>query len=578
MWLGTSRGLTKYNPSNGEAARFLHNESDSGTLGSNQVRATLEARDGTFWVATSVSLDIFDRHTGKVTQHLSLRNPLQKPASIGNPYVRLLEDHSGRIWIASARDGLAFVDRPRNRLTFLSLAAGADLEAGAWALLEDAYGALWIGTEHGLLQLDRDRKRFVRYRNDPADSDSLPADWVLALFGDQAGGIWVGTANAGVVRFSSCAPPFRRYRHRPEMSGPFAPDYVFAAYQDERGMIWVGSRGAINRIDPKTGRYTMHPIGENTEVAGTTQGRSNDLWIGTVDGNLFRFDPATGRSVAYRHDAEESPGCGSNLRALFSDHLGTLWVGAGASLCSFDPENARFHVYKAGIADPDEVDAIAEDKAGSLWIGSRQAGLHRFDPATGKFTVIRHSAAAGSLSSDGVTSILVDRSGIIWAGTLNGLNRLDAATGRFTVYLERDGLPSRIINGIVEDASGDLWITTNRGLSHFNPRSRTFYNYYRSDGVFDDLTGAWKGRSGQMFFGSYSGLTVLSPSFVEEKQFVPRVILTDFKISDQSVPIGPDSPLKQSISVTGTLTLSHNQNTFSFEFAPLGYTDLERTR
>jgi len=81
-----------------------------------------------------------------------------------------------------------------------------------------------------------------------------------------------------------------------------------------------------------------------------------------------------------------------------------------------------------------------------------------------------------------------------------------------------------------------------------------------------------------MFFGSYSGLTVLSPELIEEKRFTPQVVLTDFKISDQSVPIGANAPLKQSISVTKALTLSHNQNTFSFQFAALSYADPERTR
>ncbi len=213
-----------------------------------------------------------------------------------------------------------------------------------------------------------------------------------------------------------------------------------------------------------------------------------------------------------------------------------------------------------------------------LWIGCRNGGVQRFDPVTGKFTIFRHSAAAGSLGNDVVTSILADRSGTIWAGTLDGLNRLDAATGKFTVYLERDGLPSSIINGVVEDANGDLWITTSYGLSHFRRRSGTFYNYYRSDGVLDDLTGAWKGSSGQIFFGSYSGLTALSPDAVDEKLFMPRVVLTNFQISDKPVPIGADSPLKQSITVTRALTLSHSQNTLSLEFAALSYADPDRTR
>jgi ligand-binding sensor domain-containing protein/signal transduction histidine kinase len=578
MWLATSRGLTRYNPENGETARFVHNEGDRATLGSNFVRATLEARDGTFWVATNASLDIFDRQTGRVMQHFFLRNPLQKAASTGNPYVRLLEDRTGTVWIASARDGLAFIDRRRKELTFVSLATGGNIEPGAWAILEDRKGALWVGTEYGLIGLDLDRKHLVRYRNDPSDRDSLPADWVMALFEDNEDGIWVGTANAGVARFSADPPPFRRYRRPHDTSGLFRTDYIVFAYEDTHGVVWAGTKGAINRIDLKTGRYASQPIGENTEVGSIAEDRAGQFWIGTFDGSLFRFNPVTQNWVAYPHHAG-APGCANNeVRALLVDHRGTLWAGAGDSLCSFDPAANRFRSYGIGVPSPAEIDALAEDASGILWIGSRQAGLYRFDPTTAKFTAFRHSAAAASLSDDGVTAILVDRSGAIWVGTLRGLNRLDPQTGKFTTYLASDGLPGNLINGIVEDASGSLWITTEYGLSHFYPRSGTFYNYYRSDGVFDDLTGVWKGRSGQLFFGSYSGLTVLSPEVTEEKRFAPRVVLTDFKISDQSLPIRADAPLKQSISVTKALRLSHNQNTFSFEFAALSYADPERTR
>jgi len=224
------------------------------------------------------------------------------------------------------------------------------------------------------------------------------------------------------------------------------------------------------------------------------------------------------------------------------------------------------------------IEAIAEDPTGCLWIASRHSGLHRFDPTTGKFTVFQHSLGPSSLSSDVVTSILVDRSGVIWAGTSDGLNRMDDVSGKFTAYRERDGLASGIVNGVVQDENGDLWITTSYGLSHFQQRSNTFTNYYRSDGVLDDLTGAWKGRSGRIFLGSYGGLTTLTAAAVNEKPHTPRVVLTNLQISDKSVTVGPDSPLKQSISITQALTLSHSQNILSFEFTALSYADPERTR
>ncbi|RZU35204.1 ligand-binding sensor domain-containing protein [Edaphobacter modestus] len=580
IWLASRRGLTRYNPVNGETARFLHNENDAGTLSSNFVRSSLETRDGTFWVATNESVDVFDRRTGRVTEHLPLRNPHQNQASTRNPYVRLLEDHSGVVWIASPRDGLAFIDPQHKKLTFVSLASGSEPQPGAWAIIEDRYGVLWVGTDRGLFQLDCARKHFVRYRNDPSDADSLPADWVLALFEDREGGIWVGTANAGVARVSDHPLPFKRYRRGKGVSELFGTNYVLSAYEESPGVVWAGTKGAINEIDLKTGRYAVRPIAENTEVASIAKDRSGQFWLGTFDGGLFRFAPATHQTVLYGHNARNNSGCGNNeVRALLVDHHGTVWAGAGAVLCSFDRAKNRFEIYKTGAPNSNEIDTLAEDAAGRLWIGSRHAGLSRFDPATGQFTSFRHSGAAGGLSSDGVTSILVDRSGTIWVGTLGGLNRLDVATGKFTVYMERDGLPSSSINGIAEDMRGDLWITTSYGLSHFSQISKTFFNYFRSDGVFDDLTGAWSGRSGKMLFGSYSGLTVLSPGDIEENRPSPlAVVLTTFRISDKPVPIGANSPLKRSISYTKSLMLSYNQNNLSFEFTALSYADPERTR
>ena len=76
---------------------------------------------------------------------------------------------------------------------------------------------------------------------------------------------------------------------------------------------------------------------------------------------------------------------------------------------------------------------MVEDRAGFLWFGTWGGGLNRFDRRTGRFKAYRHDPAdAASLSHDYVLSLLIDRRGILWAGTDDGLNRLDARTGRFT--------------------------------------------------------------------------------------------------------------------------------------------------
>ena len=578
FWLSASKGLTRYDPENGATTRFSHHDNDPTSLGTNFVRATLETAEGAFWVATNMSVDLFDRVTGKVQEHFPLRNPLRSDTTTGNAYVRLLQDHTGVVWVASARDGLAFIDRAKNKLTFLSLTNEPGFECGAWAILEDEFGALWVGTEHGLLSLDRNRNQFVRYRNDPSDPDSLPADWILALYEDREGGIWAGTANAGVARFSAHPPPFRRYRWQGRE--PFGTSYVLFAYEDSGGDVWVGTKGAINQIDLRTGRYHARPTGENTEVASIIEDRTGQIWVGSFDGSLFRFDPATQRGFVYPHSRPRAPGCGNNeVRALFVDHAGTLWAASSNSVCSLAAGSDGFHEFKFGLEAAGEIDAVVEDRDGTLWVGARRGGLYRFDRTTGQFIPYRHLARDPGLSNDGITSLLIDSQGALWIGTLNGLNRMDIATGAITVYSTREGLPNSSINGIVEDARNDLWITTDYGLAHWRRSSNTFYNYYRSDGVFDDLTGAWKGRSGELFFGSYSGLTVLVPENLDEnRNDATPVVLTSLRLSDVPVKVGANGPLTKSISTEGALTLSWQQSSFSFEFAALNYSEPERTR
>ena len=539
------------------------------------MRAALESSDGSFWVATNSNIDLLDRRTGTVSRHFSLHNPSQKPPTIGNPYVRLLEDKSGTIWVASARDGLAFVTPDRTALTFVDLNSPLKPEPGVWALLEDHNGAIWIGSELGLLQLDRNRKTLVRYRNNPADASTLPSDWVLALYEDGEDGIWVGTANGGAARISATQTPFRRIGGT-DFGGDAGQSFIFTAYESSDGSIWAGGKGAIYRIDPQTGRHRRTDLPEDSEVRAIVEDRAGLLWVGMLDGSLFRLNPATGAVTSYPHGMNASRGCANNeVRAFLIDHRGQLWLGAADTLCVYDQSTDRFTPYKAQSPGLNEIDAIVEDSDGALWIGSSHFGLYRFDPATATFTAFHHSDAAGSLSSDVVNAVLVDHSGTVWAGTPDGLNKLDRAARRFVTYRQIDGLPRSIVNGIVEDGRGYLWITTSYGLSHFNPASHSFANYFRSAGVFDNLTGAWKGGSGRLYFGSYSGLTILSAQEIQEKVSLPTVVLTDLQIFDLPVAGGARSPLRQSISVAKSIDLEHDQNTVSFEFAALTFSSRE---
>ena len=59
---------------------------------------------------------------------------------------------------------------------------------------------------------------------------------------------------------------------------------------------------------------------------------------------------------------------------------------------------------------------------------------------------------------------------------------------------------------------------------------------------------------------------------------MPPVVLTDFRLFGRSVSVGGDSPLRQSISTTASVKLSHSQSIFTFEFSALSFVYPQRNR
>ena len=111
---------------------------------------------------------------------------------------------------------------------------------------------------------------------------------------------------------------------------------------------------------------------------------------------------------------------------------------------------------------------------------------------------------------------------------------------------------------------------------------KQFRNYGVNDGLPGlDLTG-WgagaTGPSGEMFFGGFSGSTVFDPNRTTASQEVPKIKLTDFRLFGAEVKLGPTSALKESITTSSSITLSHWQNFFTLEFAALSFGDASANR
>ena len=169
--------------------------------------------------------------------------------------------------------------------------------------------------------------------------------------------------------------------------------------------------------------------------------------------------------------------------AVYEDPDGTLWISNHSvsledptRLSRFDRITEHFEHYPYPY--PADLSAMLKDRRGALWIGSNSTplGALRFDQTTGQFTTYRHDPDdPTSLSEDRVCSFLLDRSGLFWIGTVNGLSIIKPQLQQFALYQRSPSgtmtLTDNRVNGMYEDHDEYLWIGTNNGLNRLDRSS-----------------------------------------------------------------------------------------------------------
>jgi signal transduction histidine kinase/ligand-binding sensor domain-containing protein len=573
LWLATAKGLYRFDPASGRTTRYAHNPDDPTTIAASRINIAAEDREQRLWVASASGLDQLDPRTGKVLR----RAPFHAEVS------QFHEDEFGMFWMTGSDSSCALAswnlqtDLVKCHSLDYSL-KGIPYKAIISEIVEARNGTMWLSSTAGLLKFDRTHNKVIRYHNNPIDRESLESDNLIFLYQDNEQNIWTCFQAAAPNFFSEDPLPFQNFTYQ---RGSLVNPLVTSIYEDKDGILWIASMGGLNRIDRRTGTNTV-PAGSGVgnEILSILEDAKGVLFSGTFHKGLQEIDRNTGQVSPYPHGVP--PQYASPIMQLTYDRGGNLWAAMYGGVGRLDAATGRFVMYTPENQNTIQYQKITEDRDGFLWLGA-QSGLHRFDPRTGKFTIYGHKPEdPESLSDNRVNSLHFDRQGILWVGTQDGLSRFDRQTGTFQNYYEKDGLAGDVVSCIQEDNNGVLWMGTNKGLSGFDLHTQRFRNFSAADGLpGQDLTG-WgacsESVSGEMFFGGFSGATAFFPEKIVNSSFVPRTVLTDFRLFGNPVHIGAGSVLKQSITRTDSITLSHQQNIFSIEFAALSFFNAETNR
>jgi ligand-binding sensor domain-containing protein/signal transduction histidine kinase len=224
----------------------------------------------------------------------------------------------------------------------------------------------------------------------------------------------------------------------------------------------------------------------------------------------------------------------SSVRVIFQDSRGLLWFGTEDGLNRYDG-----YTFKAYKPDPDApyslsdrwITSIVEDKAGTLWIGTRLGGLNHYDPRTEQFTHFLHDDGDPSSLSDNHISVLyLDKNDNLWIGTPNALDLFDQAGNTFKHYVyspsKQEDISGKSITAIFQDSRGRFWVgTAAGGINKFDPQNNTFspygYTADKSNTISNDhVTAIVEGKNSVLWVGTRDGLNKFEPDLGRFKRFM----------------------------------------------------------
>lgn len=292
LWFGTTKeGLYKY-----DGKAFTQFTVANGLI-SNGVSCLLEDRQGQLWIGTEAGLCLYD---GKTFSKVEI--PLRKnmpPNSLRNTHnvFSIMQDKSGKLWFATI-DGV-YVYNGKTFTPFIVKEEGPGFLSSnhnVEYILEDHIGNIWFGgrTNEGVYRFDG--KSITNLKVD----EKKDYNWAWPAFQDTKGTIWF-TNWGGAYRYDG-----KSFTKLAGLSNvPTGP--ITRVIEDKKGNLWFGGAGGLWRFDGTSFTHLTVQEGlvnnnihlflepkKGNEVWSILDDRTGNLWIGTRNTGLYRYD---GKSI-----------------------------------------------------------------------------------------------------------------------------------------------------------------------------------------------------------------------------------------------------------------------------------------
>lgn len=575
MWLATNNGLNRFDGSRLES--FYADARDSSTISSNSIVKIFQGPEGNLWLKNFERIvnvylkdkGVFERDMDQISRQYQLRSSeisrvfedSQKRYWFLHPYegISLLdsklretryffsknseegtissnlvtdiqEDPKGNFWLVHANGWIDIVSgktfkvikriplpHAKKDLPEYSFEMVIDHAGDAWVFCPDyAFGVFWVsGSTYTIESID-----------DTSEELQLNNSLVKSVLEYAPGQIWVATDHGGINIIDTQENEVRYVLNQPENPQSLSHNAVYSLFLDNDGIVWVGTfKRGIDLYHPRLNRFGLikreidpeNPIPRN-DVNAIEEDSEGNLIVGSNGGGLWRYDPKSNDyldGTQWENRGSKAPGSDAVVVDLLTDQSGTLWIGTyQRGLYKYDgKEFTHFE------ADPGKSDAlkdnnvwkIFEDSAGRLWVGTLREGLFLMDRENGTFTQYRAEGQGIPLNNQYITGITEDMEGNIWVGGGRGIDVFHPEHG-YQRYFSGDasddsGLSNANVSEMIRDSFGNIWISTGKGLFYYDESTESFKVFDQSSGLKNDfLVSLVPDKNGDLWLSSQNGL------------------------------------------------------------------------